>query len=156
MSLRIFTDGACAGNQREYNTGGWGVIILKENFQEPYKTLSGCKKNTTNNKMELTACIQGLAFIKEKMLKSTDFVEIHTDSAYISNCFNQKWHINWEKNGWKTSKNKPVKNKELWKNLLDLYRKIPYVTFKHVRAHRGNEFNEMVDRLAVEAIENCK
>ncbi|MCP4761860.1 MAG: ribonuclease HI [archaeon] len=153
MNISIYTDGACQNNQNRQNKGGWAAIILINDAEKPTKILSGKKNNTTNNKMELSACIEGLKYIEKSNLKSENII-IYTDSAYISNCFRDKWYINWEKNGWKNAKKKPVKNKEFWQDLLNLFRSIPKVEFKHVKGHTGNKYNEMADHLAVKAIKN--
>ena len=118
--ISIYTDGACAGNQFKENYGGWGVVIIKDN--KILKKESGAARKTTNNRMELFAIIKALEFIQqnESKLKLYQY-GIHSDSAYIINCLHQKWYQKWQKNGWVTSKNKPVKNKDLW-NVHEFYR----------------------------------
>ena len=113
-------------------------------------------KNTTNNVMELTACIEALKFLESEKLH-TDDVSLFTDSAYIANCFKERWYVKWEQSGWRKSSNKkPVKNKMLWKTLLSLYRGFVNIEIQHVKGHAGNKFNEMADSLAVAASERCK
>lgn len=105
--------------------------------------------------MELTACIESLKLLKKENLQENNIVLL-TDSAYIANCFKQKWYKSWEKNGWrKSSNNKPVKNQEYWKSLLKLYRSLDNVEINHIKGHAGNKFNEMADSLAVAAAEDC-
>mgnify|MGYP005764091067 FL=1 len=136
----IYTDGACSGNP---GPGGWGTILMYENTK---KEISGGKKDTTNNVMEITAVIEGL-----KLLKYPCTVEIYSDSAYVVNAFNQHWIANWRKNGWKNSKKEDVKNRELWEELESLMK--PHeVSFIKVKGHSDNEFNNRCDELARNAI----
>ncbi len=111
--VNIYTDGACAGNQNENNLGGWGAILQ---FGSHEKELWGGEADTTNNRMELTALIEALAALKEDGLH----LRIFSDSAYLVNCFKNKWYIKWRQNDWKNSKKKPVENRELWERLLEL------------------------------------
>lgn len=136
----IYTDGACSGNP---GPGGWGTILM---YKDKRKEISGGKKETTNNVMELTAVIEGL-----KQLKYKCSVEIYSDSAYVVNAFNQKWIYGWIKNGWKTSSKEPVKNQELWKELYQLTKQHE-VTFIKVKGHADNEYNNRCDELARNAI----
>ncbi len=136
----IYTDGACSGNP---GPGGWGAILM---YKENKKEISGGKKETTNNVMELTAVIEGL-----KLLKYPCQVELYSDSAYVVNAFEQGWIYNWVKNNWKTSGKDSVKNQELWKELYELT-KIHQVTFHKVKGHSDNEYNNRCDELAREAI----
>ena len=112
-TVNIYTDGACAGNQNEENVGGWGCV-LEYNGNE--KELCGGEVNTTNNRMELTALIEALSALKQSGLE----LRIFSDSSYLVNCFRQRWHVSWQKNGWKNSQKKPVENRELWEKLLNL------------------------------------
>lgn len=160
MKIDIYTDGACKGNQFKYANGGWAAVILENGWDKPLKIISGCAKDTTNNRMELMACIIGLDYtlknLKDlKNLKNIDSITIFSDSAYIVNCFKQKWHINWVKNGWKNAKRQPIKNKDLWLKLLKIYNDNPIIKFIHVKGHAGNKFNEMADKRAVKEIEDC-
>ena len=111
--LRIFTDGACANNQQRVNAGGWGAILV---FGDNQKELYGGEANTTNNRMEMTALIEALRALKRKGLE----MDIFSDSSYLINCFRNKWYVKWQKEGWKTSTKEPVKNQELWEQLLSL------------------------------------
>ena len=136
----IYTDGACSGNP---GPGGWGAVLM---YKENKKEISGGKKDTTNNVMEITAVIEGL-----KLLKYPCEVEIYSDSSYVVNCFEKGWIYNWMKNNWKTSGKDPVKNQELWKELYDLT-KIHKVKFNKVKGHSDNEYNNRCDELARNAI----
>lgn len=109
--LRIYTDGACSGNQNENNVGGWGAIL---EFGPHRKELCGGEANTTNNRMEMTALLEALKAIT----KPGQTIEVFSDSSYLMNCFREKWYEKWVKNGWMTSKKEPVENKELWEELL--------------------------------------
>jgi len=142
MKYIIYTDGACSGNP---GPGGWGAVILDE---EKNKTsLSGKEKATTNNRMELMAPIMALRKIK----KPSEII-IYTDSTYLKNGITI-WIKRWEKNGWKSTNKKPVKNKDLWIMLNELSRE-QIIDWKWVKAHAGNKYNEMADSLATEAIRN--
>ena len=132
----IYTDGACSGNP---GPGGWGTILM---YGDNKKEISGGKKNTTNNVMEVTAVIEGL-----KLLKYPCEVDLYSDSAYVVNCFKQGWIYNWIKNNWKTSGNQSVKNKELWQELYELT-KIHKVNFIKVKGHSDNVYNNRCDELA--------
>lgn len=138
----IYTDGACSGNP---GPGGWGsILMMGENKRE----ISGGKKDTTNNVMELTAVIEAL-----KLLKRPCKVDLYSDSAYVVNAFLQNWICGWIKNGWKNSSKEEVKNKELWQELFSLT-KIHDVTFHKVKGHADNEYNNRCDELARNAIKS--
>ncbi|TAK67574.1 MAG: ribonuclease HI [Bacteroidetes bacterium] len=139
-TIIIYCDGACSGNQFSTNKGGWGVILK---YKNAVKELHGGEKNTSNQRMELTACIKALEEIKDKTLP----VEVYTDSAYLVNCMNEEWYVKWERNGWKNVKKKPVENKELWQRLLALVRQFN-ITFHKVEGHSGVALNERADELA--------
>jgi len=137
--VEIFTDGACSGNP---GPGGWAAI-LRSGDQE--KELSGGEPATTNNRMELTAAIEGL-----KSLKRRSPVILHTDSRYVMDGA-EKWLANWKKNGWKTADKKPVKNDDLWR-ALDAAMAGHAVEWRWVRGHSGHVENERADALARAAI----
>ena len=139
--ITIYTDGACSGNP---GVGGWGVVIIEDNKNEFF--LNGGDKNTTNNKMELTAAIQALKAIEKKSA-----ITLITDSKYVKDGI-QSWIQNWKKNGWKTAAKKPVKNKELWIELDELIAK-HNITWEWVKGHAGNIHNEKADYLARRYIE---
>lgn len=125
--LRIYTDGACAGNQERTNLGGWGAVL---EFGDTQKELWGAEANTTNNRMELTAVIEAFKALKRDGL----VVEVFSDSSYVANCFREKWYESWEQNNWRNAARKSVENQELWKELLALVRK-NHVTFYRVKGH---------------------
>ena len=117
-------------------------------YKDIKKEISGGKKDTTNNVMELTAALEGL-----KMLKFPCEVDLYSDSAYLVNGFSQGWIYNWQKNDWKTADKKPVKNKEIWQEIYNLT-KIHKVKFIKVKGHADNEFNNRCDELARNAIKS--
>ena len=139
--ITIYTDGACSGNP---GIGGWGVIILEENNNEI--CLNGGNDNTTNNRMELTAAIEALKYVQNR-----EKITILTDSKYVKDGI-QTWIQNWKKNGWKTTGKKPVKNKELWIELDELISK-HNITWKWIKGHAGNKYNNKADYLARRYIE---
>lgn len=132
----IYTDGACKGNP---GPGGYAAILIygKKEF-----VLSGFEPDTTNNRMELTAAIEGIGALKEKCE-----VSLYSDSSYLTDAFNKGWIYNWENNGWKSGKT-AVKNPDLFKRLLELSR-MHDVTWIHVKGHADNEYNNRCDELAV-------
>ena len=136
----IYTDGACSMPSMQ---GGWGVVLK---WEEITKELSGFETNTTNNQMELRACIEGLLAVKMPNIP----IEIYTDSKYVKNGITQ-WIINWKKNGWKTAAKQPVKNAELWIQLDEISQKLK-PEWKWVKAHNGNVLNERADFLATNEI----
>ena len=135
--VTIYTDGACSGNP---GPGGWAAILMAGGAK---KELSGGEKDTTNNRMELMAVIEGL-----NALKRPCKVDIYSDSAYVVNAFEQNWIDKWIKNGWKNSAKAEVANNDLWKRLLELT-SMHNVTFHKVKGHADNEFNNRCDELAV-------
>jgi len=142
MKYVIYTDGACSGNP---GPGGWGAVILDEEKNET--NISGKEKSTTNNRMELVAPIMAL-----RKIKQASKIIIYTDSTYLKNGITT-WIKNWEKNGWKSAYKKPVKNKDLWITLSKLSKE-QIIDWKWVKAHAGNKYNEIADKLATGAIKN--
>ena len=137
--VTIYTDGACSGNP---GPGGWAALLL---FGDRKKLISDGVRLSTNNRMELMAVIGGL-----KALTRPCQVEIKSDSKLITDAFNQRWIVNWESHNWKKGPRKrdPVKNKDLWIDLLSLT-KVHDVKFTWVKAHSGIAQNEIVDKQAV-------
>jgi len=145
MKINIYTDGACVGNP---GPGGWAAIIIKEDKK---KELFGGEKLTTNNRMELTAAIKGLEYChsEEGKQPSLKEIKIYTDSIYLKEGITI-WIEKWEKNNWKTSNKKNVKNIDLWKKLKELTKSIP-VEWCWIKGHSGDTMNDLADRLAKEA-----
>ncbi len=134
--VTIYTDGACSGNPGK---GGWGVVLL---YGDRKKELSGGEENTTNNRMELTAAIEGL-----KALKEPCEVTLYSDSKYLIDAVTKGWVYGWQKKGWKKSDGKPALNVPLWEELLPLL-SLHDVTLVWVKGHDGNTYNERCDELA--------
>ncbi|WP_291323315.1 ribonuclease HI [Desulfonatronospira sp.] len=135
----IYTDGACLGNP---GPGGYAAILKWGDLE---KEISFGMDDTTNNRMELMAVLEGL-----KALKYPCRVRIHTDSQYIARAINEKWLEKWQKNGWKTTQKTDVKNRDLWEELARLLQ-AHQVEFNWVRGHSGHEYNERCDELARQA-----
>lgn len=138
--VTLYTDGACSGNP---GPGGWGAILM---YGAKKKEISGGEVSTTNNRMELTAVIEGL-----KQLKYPCAVEVYSDSAYTVNAFQEGWVSSWEKGGWRKADKKPVLNADLWQELLALVR-THQVIFHKVKGHADNPLNNRCDELARAAI----
>ena len=136
-TVTLYTDGACSGNP---GPGGWGAIL---EFNGIEKELSGGDANTTNNRMELTAVIQGLKALKEPCI-----VELYSDSKYVIDGLSKGWAVSWRKNGWKKADKKPALNPELWGTLLDLC-EIHELHYHWVKGHADNPKNNRCDELAV-------
>ena len=137
MKFKIYTDGACSGNPGK---GGWAAIILDNHLNQ--SNISGNESNTTNNRMELLAAIMALKKIKKK-----SDITIFTDSKYVKDGITD-WIKKWKLNSWKSSNKKPVKNKDLWIKLDNSCLK-HRVTWRWVKAHAGNKYNSLADKLAV-------
>ncbi|MFS0827717.1 ribonuclease HI [Pseudomonas sp. MLB6B] len=142
-SVEIYTDGACKGNP---GLGGWGVLIV---YKGAEKELWGGELNTTNNRMELMAAIQGLMVLT----RECDVV-LTTDSQYVMKGITE-WMSNWKKRGWKTAAKEPVKNADLWV-LLDEQVNRHNVTWKWVRGHIGHPGNERADQLANRGVDEVR
>lgn len=138
--LALYCDGGCRGNQGEKNVGGWGAYLI---WGEHIKELHGGELNTTNNKMELTAAIEGLRAVKNKQVG----VDVYLDSAYVHKGITE-WIYGWMKKGWVNSKKEPVANKDLWLALLAEKEKFSDVTFNKVKGHADNAGNNKADELA--------
>jgi ribonuclease HI len=140
MDLEIFTDGACRGNP---GPGGWGALLK---FGAKERELCGGERETTNNRMELTAVIEAL-----KAITRPTPVRVHTDSTYVQQGIS-KWIHGWKRNGWKTSAKEPVKNVDLWK-ALDAIVAQHTIEWRWVKGHAGHEGNERADQLANRGLE---
>lgn len=135
--VELYTDGACSGNP---GPGGWGAILC---YMGREKVMSGGEGATTNNRMELTAVIEGLSALKEKCV-----VELYSDSKYVIDALEKGWALGWRKKGWIKSDKKPALNSDLWEVLLKLCAKHE-MHYHWVKGHADNEMNERCDRLAV-------
>lgn len=135
--VEIYTDGACSGNP---GPGGWGAILV---YNAVEKELSGGEPETTNNRMELTAVLEGL-----KALKEPCEVTLTTDSKYVCDAVNKGWVFSWKKNNWRKADKKPALNVDLWEKLLTELNRHK-VEFVWVKGHNGHKYNERCDELAV-------
>lgn len=136
-TVTIYTDGACSGNP---GPGGWGAILM---YGPHTKELSGGEAQTTNNRMELTAVIEGLSALKEPC-----DVTLTSDSKYVLDAIEKGWARSWKRNGWRKADKKPALNADLWDRLLTLL-DIHTVRLVWVRGHQGHPENERCDQLAV-------
>ncbi|MGH7353437.1 MAG: ribonuclease HI [Candidatus Rokuibacteriota bacterium] len=139
----MYTDGACSGNP---GPGGWAAIIQDGPDERNERVVSGGERMTTNQRMELTAALEGL-----RAMGPGRRVRLHSDSAYVVNCFRDKWYKRWEQNGWRGADKKPVTNRDLWEALLAEARRRD-VEWVKVQGHAGDPLNERVDELARKAI----
>ena len=136
-TVTLYTDGACSGNP---GPGGWGAIL---EFNGTEKELSGGESPTTNNRMELTAVIEGLKALKEPCI-----VELYSDSKYVIDALEKGWAVGWQKRGWKKADKTPALNPDLWEKLLKLCQ-LHQVRTHWVKGHAANEKNNRCDELAV-------
>ena len=149
-ALKIYTDGGCHGNP---GPGGWAFVIITKSFagEQIVAQNKGGQKETTNNRMELTAVIEALRYLKTRN-DLPGRATVITDSQYVQKGISE-WIITWKKNSWRTSDKKPVKNKDLWEEL-DSFCGDFKLNFEWVKGHAGNKYNEMCDVLTQDAIES--
>lgn len=140
----IYTDGACRGNP---GIGGWGAVLV---YRGREKELSGGERETTNNRMELTAVIEALAALKESCE-----VTLTSDSKYVIDALERGWAKGWEARGWKRSDKGEALNPDLWKRLLKLTEKHK-ITYVWVKGHAGHPYNERCDKLATTFADSLK
>ena len=143
-NITVVTDGACSGNGTADARGGWAAIVIAPDGGEV--VLTGAEAPSTNNRMELTAAIEGLAAAPHGSA-----VTLVTDSSYVAKAISDRWLDGWQRRGWRTSDKKPVANRELWERLLVEMSRHASVTPTLVRGHAGHELNERADRLAQDA-----
>ncbi len=143
--IEIYTDGACSGNP---GPGGWGAILrtVTADGREIERELSGGERQTTNNRMELTAAIESLRALTEPCE-----VALHSDSSYLVHAFTLGWLANWQRNGWRKKDKGPVENQDLWQILLGLSQ-THRVTFVKVKGHATDVLNNRCDKLARAAV----
>lgn len=146
--VEIYCDGA---NSMKYNAGGWASVIkYRDNIIE----ISGALKNTTNQRMEMISCIQGLEYVKKYELEN-NLIEVYSDSAYLINCMIKYWWKTWIKNGWINSKKESVANRDLWEHLIFLNNGLN-INFIKIKGHSGNKYNERANKLAKAEVEKIK
>lgn len=136
QEVTIYTDGACSGNP---GPGGWGAVLM---YDDTIKEISGGETMTTNNRMEIMGVIQALEGLKRPCL-----ARVHSDSAYVINCFKDRWYVSWERNGWRNSKKQPVENRDLWERLIGESRR-HRVEWIKVKGHSNDKWNNRCDELA--------
>ena len=146
--LKIYTDGGCSGNP---GPGGWAYLMVLETFQEKKIIIQekGAERNTTNNRMELSAVINALRALK-RMEDVPRQTALFTDSQYVQKGITE-WIHNWKRNSWRTSDKSPVKNQDLWKELDQLAGEFK-IKWEWIRGHAGHEYNEICDKMTQEAI----
>lgn len=145
IEFEIYTDGAASSNGYEGAPGGWAWILLYNKQIAEFK--AGHVANATNNICELMAVIDACDFLSHFTLEKTI---IYSDSAYIINCYKQKWYKKWQANGWKNSKKQPVANKELWELIIPFFENELF-EFEKVTGHSNNKYNNLADKMAVDA-----
>ena len=138
--VTIYSDGACSGNP---GPGGWAAIVIDGDEE---RELSGAEARTTNQRMEIRGALEGL-----RSLDRPRHVDLYSDSAYVVNCFRDKWYERWLRNGWKNAQKKPVENRDLWEALIAEVERHT-VAWHKVAGHSGDLLNDRADRLAVAAI----
>jgi ribonuclease HI len=141
----VYTDGACSGNP---GPGGWAWAIAPRGEISD----SGAEPATTNQRMELQAVLSAI----RTLAPEPGPIEVVSDSQYVVKCFTEGWWQGWLRRGWKNSQRQPVANRDLWEPLIELVRERGDITFRWVRGHTGDPMNELVDVLAVAAIERVR
>jgi ribonuclease HI len=142
--ITLITDGACSGNGTAEARGGWAAILVDATGRE--LVLTGGEAPSTNNRMELTAALEGLA-----AAPAGADIELVTDSTYLANAISQGWLDGWRRRGWRTAAKQPVANRELWERMIRELARHARVRTTLVRGHSGHDANERADRLAQEA-----
>ena len=148
--MKIYCDGAVSNNGYSNAIGGWAFVILGEN-DELIHIGQGGEAGATNQQMELTALAQACmcAYLNVENFENEHFV-VYSDSAYIVNCYEQRWWTAWQNNGWRNAQKKTVKNRDLWEEVIPFFKNKNF-DFIKVKGHNGDWWNEYVDKLAVEA-----
>ena len=139
--VTIYSDGACSGNP---GPGGWAAVVIDRGHE---RELSGGESSTTNQRMEIRGALEGL-----RALEGRRRVDLYSDSAYVVNCFRDKWYERWRENGWLNAQKRPVGNRDLWEALIEAAERHD-VTWNKVAGHAGDALNERADRLARAAID---
>lgn len=142
--ITLITDGACSANGREGARGGWAAILRDAHGNE--RVLTGGEAPSTNNRMELTAALEGLA-----AAPAGSEVALVTDSTYLAHAISKGWLESWQRRGWRTAAKEPVANQDLWRRMIDELARHAQVTTTVVKGHAGHDDNERADRLAQEA-----
>ena len=150
MKFIIYCDGSARNNGSEKAVGAWAYVVLNDK-EEILARKCQAVKGATNQQMELTAAAEALEYLfYNHIAVPFDRVIVYTDSAYLHNCYIQKWYINWQNNGWENAKKQPVANKDLWERLINFFES-PEVEFVKVKGHADNKWNNTVDEMAQSA-----
>lgn len=144
IPYEVYTDGSAKGNGFGHASGGWAYVLMYDG--DIIRRDSGNVLDTTNQRMELQAVIEGLKAC-EMFGNETSEYHFYTDSAYITNCYFQGWYQTWEKNGWKNAKNQPIANSELWAEIIPYFKRKSFF-FHKVEGHADNYYNNLVDNMA--------
>ena len=147
MKYVIYCDGSTKGNGKENSVGAWAYVVINSQYNSMSFADVGAVAETTNQRMELCAAIEALKKVCSITTLPEDSVVVYTDSAYLHNCYQQKWYVNWQKNGWRNAKKQPVANQDLWEKLIPYFETFG-IDFVKVKGHAGNVWNEYVDDLA--------
>lgn len=145
MTFEIYCDGSTKGNGTNHSVGAWAWLIHEGG--NVFKQDCKAEANTTNQRMELTAAAEALDYAVNNVMGPRDRIVVYTDSAYLHNCYKQRWYVNWQNNGWKNAKKQPVANQDLWERLVP-YFDVFGIDFVKVKGHAGVQYNEIVDDLA--------
>jgi ribonuclease HI len=147
MKFIVYCDGSARNNGYENAVGAWAYVVLNDK-EEILVEKCAAIKGATNQQMELMAAAEALEYLTyNELVVPFDSIEVITDSAYLHNCYEQKWYDNWISNGWKNAKKQPVANKDLWLRLVPFFTSWGF-EFKKVKGHAGDKWNEYVDTLA--------
>lgn len=152
MTYHIYTDGSCRNNGTANAVGAWGFAVYQNDtrIHEDVGILTTNATNATNQRAELFAIINACRWAESHITGPFDEVHIYTDSAYVYNCFTQKWYMSWQRNNWLNSKKQPVANRELWEQLIPFFEWIQF-NFHKVAGHADNTKNNYVDALVQKA-----
>lgn len=151
IPIEIYTDGSCK-KMANRTFGAWAFVVVVDNELKYYASESFCE--TTNQRMELLAAIEALKYISE-IKQPNERVIIYSDSAYLINCYEQEWWVNWRNNGWRNANKKEVANQDLWWELIPYFEKFGY-DFRKVKGHSTSIWNNKCDELAQKAAEEAK
>lgn len=152
INIEIYTDGSLKKVGQNMTFGGWAFIVVKDSKKIYYE--AGGENNTTNQRMELQAIVEALNYA-QSIRRNVEKVVIYSDSAYAINCYNQEWYQKWMTQGWVTSKNTEVANRDLWEQIIPFFDNFWY-DFRKVKGHNNVFWNEECDSLAQEAADKAK
>ena len=152
ITYEVYTDGSAKGTDPSNRSGGWAYVILYDG--DIIRKDSGNVLGTTNQRMELQACVEALKACELFWDKTKEF-HIYSDSAYLINCYFQSWYVNWEQNGFQNASKKPVANVDLWNEIIPYFKRKSF-HFHKVQGHANNHYNNMVDEMAQKAADSMR